>query len=543
VSNPTIKRALVSVTDKSGIVDFCHVLVDEFAVQVVSTGGTARTLKDAGIAVTAIEEVTGFPEMMDGRIKTLHPKVHGALLARRDSATHLAAAHKHGIVPIDLVVVNLYAFADAIAQGANEDVAVEHIDIGGPSMLRSAAKNSASVTVLTDPACYDDILAEMREHEGCTTLTTRKKLAADAFALTAQYDAMIAAHLAPAPSAADGGDLVLTLEKIQDLRYGENPHQTAAYYRYKDCNAHSLAAAVQRQGKELSYNNILDTDAAWAAVREFTDPSCVIVKHTNPCGAASDDDLVAAYQKAWAGDPLSAFGGIIALNRPLTAALAQAIFATKQFVEVIIAPSYEDAALELFATKPNLRILETGGVCPPQDQPPAAGSACDRTDVPRWSQLRSVEGGILAQSEDTACEDPATFSVVSKAQPSQQQLQDLLFAWKVCKSVKSNAIVIVKDRAMLGMGAGQPNRVNAARVAISQASQSADDADATSVPAGCVAASDAFVPFPDTVSVLAQAGITALIQPGGSMRDEEVIAAADAAGMVMLATGRRHFRH
>jgi len=535
--NPPIKRALISVTDKTNVVDFCRILVDEFAIEIVSTGGTAQVLKEAGITVKPIEAVTGFPEMMDGRVKTLHPKVHGGLLAKRDTQAHMDALYKHGIVPIDLVVVNLYAFEETIAQGVSETEAIEQIDIGGPSMLRSAAKNHASVTVVTNPELYDNIITELRAHDGSTTLEMRKYLAAEAFALTAHYDVAIARYLAEqgvedlatgtgADTAKTGEeDLILYLEKIQDLRYGENPHQQAVYYRYKDGTKHTLAAAKQLQGKELSYNNILDTDAAWSAVRELSDTSCVIVKHTNPCGAASHHDITVAYQRAWAGDPISAFGGIIALNRPVTEAVVKAIFENKQFVEVVIAPSYKKKALKLLETKPNIRVLETGGVNPPGD-------------TQNRHAVRSIEGGILTQTEDTATEDPTTFTIVSKAQPSKEQLQDLAFAWKICKSVKSNAIVLAKGLTMWGMGAGQPNRVNSARVAIGQAEISSKTG-AT----GTVAASDAFIPFPDTVEVLAEAGITALIHPGGSIRDKEVIAAADAAGLILVATGQRHFRH
>lgn len=538
MTSPKIKRALVSVTDKTGIVDFCRTLADEFNVEIISTGGTAQTLKDAGIAVKSVEAVTGFPEIMDGRVKTLHPKIHGALLARRDKKTHVDAAYQHGIIPIDLIVANLYAFSETVAKGADKDEAIEQIDIGGPSMLRSAAKNCASVTVVTDPSLYENIIEEMRSGDGSTTLEMRKYLATEVFALTAAYDVEIARYLAEQGTAETVSeanldevdtDIVLFLEKIQDLRYGENPHQQAAYYRYPDSNQYTMARAKQLQGKELSYNNILDTDAAWSAVRELDETSCVIVKHTNPCGAASDNDVVAAYQKAWAGDPISAFGGIVAINCSVTEAVVQAIFDNKQFVEVIIAPSFDPAALKLLASKPNLRILETGGVNPPGER---ASGGTDR------QVLRSIEGGILAQAEDTVDEDPAAFTVVSKAQPTEQQLQDMVFAWKLCKSVKSNAIVLAKDLSMFGMGAGQPNRVNSARVAIQQAGTICETGAA-----GTVAASDAFIPFPDTIEVLAEAGIAALIQPGGSIRDEEVIAAADAAGLIMVNTGYRHFRH
>jgi len=567
-----IKRALVSVTDKTGIVDFCKTLNGDFGVEILSTGGTATVLADAGIPVTPIEEVTGFPEMMDGRVKTLHPKVHGALLARRDNPAHMEAAAQNDIQAIDMVVANLYAFEAAVAQAkaaeagageacASEEEIIEHIDIGGPSMLRSAAKNFASVTVVTRPDSYSGILTELREYAGATTLETRKRLAQEVFALTARYDAAIAdyfvrqdASLSSEVSSKDSGsdkdDLCIDLTKIQELRYGENPHQSARFYAYRGDNSHTLAAARQLQGKELSYNNILDTDAAWSAVRELTDPSCVIVKHTNPCGAATDSDIAMAYHKAWQGDPLSAFGGIIAVNRTITVAVIEEIFANKQFVEVLVAPDFEPAALELLSQKPNMRVLQTGGVNPP-------GGRCS---------LRSVEGGVLVQDEDTAQENSDSFVVAGSISLAEVDvvMDDLVFAWRICKSIKSNAIVLAKGLQMRGMGAGQPNRVNSARIAIEQANREfttceeqpvgareigdTDVLDAaelieTAGSAHCVAASDAFIPFPDTVEVLAAAGIKAIIQPGGSIRDAEVLAATDKAGIAMVFTATRHFRH
>jgi len=562
-----IKRALVSVTDKTGIVDFCKTLNDDFGVEILSTGGTATVLAGAGIPVTPVEEITGFPEMMDGRVKTLHPKVHGALLARRDNPAHMEAAAQNNIQTIDMVVANLYAFEAAVAQAkaaeigageacASEEEVIEHIDIGGPSMLRSAAKNFASVTVVTCPDSYDDILTELREHAGATTLETRKKLAREAFTLTARYDAAIADYFVRQDASLNSegsnedSDICIDLTKIQELRYGENPHQSARFYAYLGDNSHTLAAARQLQGKELSYNNILDTDAAWSAVRELTDPSCVIVKHTNPCGAATDSDIAAAYHKAWQGDPLSAFGGIIAANRTITTAVVEAIFANKQFVEVLIAPDFEPAALELLSQKPNMRVLKTGGVNPP-------GGRCS---------LRSVEGGVLVQDEDTAQENSDSFVVAGGISLAEVDvvMDDLVFAWRICKSIKSNAIVLAKDLQMRGMGAGQPNRVNSARIAIEQANREfttceeqpvgareISDTDVldtvelieTAGSVHCVAASDAFIPFPDTVEVLAAAGTKAIIQPGGSIRDAEVLAAADKAGIAMVFTATRHFRH
>lgn len=566
LAETTIKRALVSVTDKGGIVDFCKALNSDFGIEILSTGGTARILMDAGIPVTTIEEVTGFPEMMDGRVKTLHPKVHGALLARRDNQEHMRAAAQHDIAAIDMVVVNLYAFEAAVAKveaakavEASADKAceyeeeiIENIDIGGPSMLRSAAKNFASVSVVTCPESYPKILKELRENAGATTVETRRKLAQEAFALTSRYDTAIADYFIGQDACCSEDRLSLELEKVQDLRYGENPHQSARFYSYQGDISCTLAAAEQLQGKELSYNNILDTDAAWSAVREFTDPSCVIVKHTNPCGAATDAHIATAYQRAWQGDPLSAFGGIIATNRPITAAVVEAIFANKQFVEVLIAPDFEPAALELLNTKPNMRVLKTGGVNAPGGRP----------------SLRSVEGGVLVQDEDTAQECAETFKLAGNIslEAAGVAMADLAFAWKVCKSIKSNAIVLAKNGQMRGMGAGQPNRVNSARIAIEQANREfttcekqpvgareIGEADATIIDteqlietagsADCVAASDAFIPFPDTIEVLAAAGIKAVIQPGGSIRDAEVLAAADSAGVAMVFTATRHFRH
>ncbi len=510
----TIKRALVSVTDKTGIVEFCRVLAEEFGVEIVSTGGTAKVLAEAGVPVRPIEELTGFPEMMDGRVKTLHPKVHGGLLARRDVPEHMAAAEQHGIGMIDMVVVNLYAFEATIArEGVTEEEAIENIDIGGPSMLRSAAKNFASVTVVTDPACYEAVLAEMRENDGATTLATRRAFATEVFRITSAYDSAIWMYLSGYREQRFPHEVRFRLEKVQDLRYGENPHQQAAFYRFMDAREHTLARAEQLQGKELSYNNILDTDACWTAVREFSEPACVIVKHTNPCGVA-----VAADVGAHDADPVSAYGGVMAFNRPVTRELVEAIFANKQFVEVIIAPEIEPEARGLLASKPNMRVLRTGGVRPTGGH----------------YESRAVEGGMLVQTSDAVSEDPASFSVATRRAPSKEEMAQLLFAWKVAKSVKSNAIVLAKDFVTVGVGAGQMNRVNSARIAVEQAGDKA---------AGAVAASDAFLPFPDTLEVVAAAGVTALIQPGGSIRDEEVIARADELGVAMVLTGHRHFRH
>jgi len=517
MSDPKIKRVLVSVTDKTGVADFARALVNEFGAEIISTGGTARALKDAGVPVTPIDDVTQFPEMMDGRVKTLHPRVHGGLLAKRDNEAHMAQAAEHGIEMIDMVVVNLYAFEKTVAGGADFGTCIENIDIGGP-------KNFESVAVVTRPESYDAILAEMRANDGATLRDTRAKLALDVFQTTAAYDGAIAAwmgaQLEGEGSAQFPAERTLRLQKVQDLRYGENPHQAAAFYRRDGyVNAeHSLAHAKQHQGKELSYNNYLDLDAAWTAVREFDEPACVIVKHLTPCGVCQDDDLVAAYQRAHACDPVSAYGGVMAFNRPVTSDVVVAIFDNKQFVEAIIAPEFAGDALDMYSAKKNARLLSTGGVNP------AGGEV----------EYRSVEGGLLCQDSDAVAEDPAAFTVPTKRQPTDEEMAELLFAWKVCKSIKSNAIAITKGHATIGVGGGQPNRVNSARIAVEQAGDAAQ---------GAVAASDAFFPFRDGLDALAEAGVTAVIEPGGSIRDEEVIAAADEHGIALVFTGHRHFRH
>jgi len=522
--NYPIKRALISVTNKEGVSEFARALHEEFGVEIVSTGGTAKALADEGIPVRAIDDLTGFPEMMDGRVKTLHPKVHGGLLARRDDPRHLEEAAEQAIGLIDLVVVNLYAFEATVARpGVSYEEAIEKIDIGGPSMLRSAAKNHAAVTVVINPSKYGLVLEEMRANDGCTNLQTRKQLALEVFEATSAYDNAIYNWLY---GALDQGstpfmqDKRLFINKVQDLRYGENPHQSAAFYKLNGGgNSFTLANAKQCQGKELSYNNYLDLDAAWAAVREFDSlPTVVIIKHLTPCGVASHANMVTAYQLAFECDPVSAFGGVMAFNGTVPARLIEAIFANGQFIEALIAPDFEPAALELLTQKPDVRVLIAGGLNKPGDS----------------FDFRSVEGGMLCMESDAVFEDPASFKVASKRQPSGEELDDLLFAWKVGKSVKSNAIVVVKDGVTLGIGAGQPNRVNSARLAVSQAGEEAR---------GAAAASDAFMPFADSLEVLAEAGITAVIQPGGSVRDAEVLAAADAANMAVVFTGARHFRH
>ena len=538
----SIKRALVSVTDKTGVVEFVKALEDEFGVEVISTGGTARVLSEAGVNVVPIEQYTGFPEMMDGRVKTLHPKVHGGLLARRDNEQHMAEAAEHGIGMIDLVCVNLYEFEKTVAK---PDVtfadAIEHIDIGGPSMLRSAAKNADSVTVVSDPADYERVLAEMRANDGATTLATRRALQLKVYQTTAAYDTAIAAWLGEQAKGAECccegecccGEAAsefpekfeLAATKEQDLRYGENPQQAAAFYVSPDAPAHSLARAEQVQGKPLSYNNLLDADAAWAAVREFDEPAVVILKHQNPCGSATAEDVTEAYDKAFACDPISAYGGIIAVNREVPLSLCEHFAdVNKQFVEVMIAPSYTPEALERLSKRKNMRVLATGGV--------------DRTI---GHEVRTVDGGVLVQQIDHVSEDPATFTVPTKRKPTDAEMDDLLFAWRVCKTVKSNAILVAKDRAGLGMGPGQPNRTDSCRIACDRAEAACER---MGVPTeGLVAASDAFLPFRDDVDVLAERGITAIIQPGGSIRDEESIQACDEHGIAMVFTGTRHFRH
>lgn len=525
MADPKVKRVLMSVTDKTGIVDFARALSDEFGAQIISTGGTAKAIAEAGIPVTPIDEVTEFPEMMDGRVKTLHPRVHGGLLAKRDNADHMAQAAEHDIEMIDMVVVNLYAFEKTVAGGADFATCIENIDIGGPSMLRSAAKNFASVTVVTDPASYEGILDEMRRSGGATTLATRQRLALDVFRTTSAYDGAIASWMGAQMDAADNQlafpeQMQLGLTKKQALRYGENPHQAAAFYVRDDFPGaeQSLACGMQLQGKELSYNNYLDMDAAWAAVREYTEPACVIVKHLTPCGVCEDADVTTAYKRAHECDPVSAYGGVMAFNRDVTGETVAAIFENKQFVEVIVAPAFSGDACEMYASKPNCRLIATGGVNP-------AGQGIE---------FRSVEGGLLAQQSDGVAEDPTDFTCPTKVQPTPEMMDELMFAWRAVKSVKSNAILIAKDHASVGVGGGQPNRANSARIAIEQAGEKAR---------GAVAASDAFFPFRDGFDTLAQAGVVAVIQPGGSIRDEEVIAAADEQGVCMVFTGHRHFRH
>ena len=524
-----ITRALLSVSDKTGIVDLGQALV-RHGVELVSTGGTAKALRDAGLAVRDISALTGFPEMMDGRVKTLHPIVHGGLLAVRDDPAHVAAMIEHGIGAIDLVVVNLYPFEATVAKGADRPEIIENIDIGGPSMVRSAAKNHAFVAIVTDPADYGALIAEMDAQGGATTLDLRRRLAARAFAATAAYDGMIASWF----GFADQGEqfpetLPLTLKRGDILRYGENPHQSAAFYAATGPAARGIGQARQVQGKELSYNNYNDADAALDLVSEFRDaaPTCVIVKHANPCGVATAATIEAAYAEAFACDTVSAFGGIIALNRPLDAATAQAI--TGIFTEVVIAPDADEEAMALFAAKKNLRLLLTG----PLPDPARGGLFA-----------KSIAGGWLVQSRDNGAVADDALKVVTKRQPTARELADCRFAWTVAKHVKSNAIVYAKDGATAGIGAGQMNRLESARIAAWKARDAAEKAGWSQARTiGSAVASDAFFPFADGLLAAVEAGATAVIQPGGSIRDAEVIAAADDAGLAMIFTGMRHFRH
>jgi phosphoribosylaminoimidazolecarboxamide formyltransferase/IMP cyclohydrolase len=519
-----IRRALLSVSDKTGIVAFAGVLAARGA-EILSTGGTAKALREAGLAVKDVSEHTGFPEILDGRVKTLVPQVHGGLLGRRDDAAHCAQMAQHGLAPIDLVAVNLYPFEATVAQGADFADCVENIDIGGPAMIRSAAKNHAHVVVCTEPAHLERVAAELTEHGG-TRLALRRALAAEAYARTAAYDAAIAAWFANQEGEAFPPRLAFAGIRAQTLRYGENPHQQAAFYR-DGTQRFGIATARQAQGKELSYNNLNDTDAAFECVAEFARPAIVIVKHANPCGVAEGEELEQAWDAALRCDPVSAFGGIVAANRPLDAAAAERIAGI--FTEVVIAPDADDAALAVFARKKNLRLLLTGGL--PDPTAPALA-------------IRSVAGGFLVQSRDAGRVEADTLKVVTQRAPTPTELADLLFAFRVCKHVKSNAIVYAKDGATVGIGAGQMSRVDSARIAAWKSAEAAR-ASGSDVPLaqGSVVASDAFFPFADGLEAAAAAGATAVIQPGGSVRDAEVIAAADRAGLAMVFTGMRHFRH
>jgi phosphoribosylaminoimidazolecarboxamide formyltransferase / IMP cyclohydrolase len=534
-----IRRALLSVSDKSGVLEFAQALAKR-GVTLLSTGGTASLLKQHGIAVTPVEDITRFPEMLDGRVKTLHPAVHGGLLARRDSAAHLSALSDAGFAPIDLLVVNLYPFRETLARAdaSYEDV-IENIDIGGPAMLRAGAKNHDGVAVVIDPTDYSTLLAEMDAHHNTLGWPTRQRLARKVFAHTSAYDGAIsnflnalpAAECAPTdtgcmpPATQSAGDypdvLTLQVQKLQSMRYGENPHQSAAFYRDPQAAQGTLAGYRQLQGKELSFNNVADADAAWSCVRSFTAPACVIVKHANPCGVATAEHALAAYEKAFKTDPTSAFGGILAFNTELSEAAAQAV--SKQFAEVIIAPAFSAKALEIFSAKANLRLLQVS-----LGQPDAISSGRD---------IKRVSGGLLIQTPDQNTLTAADLKVVTVTAPSPAQLNDLLFAWKVCTWVKSNAIVFCANQMTLGVGAGQMSRIDSAKIAAIKAQHAGLDL------AGAAVASDAFFPFRDGLDAVADAGARCVIQPGGSVRDDEVIAAANERGIAMVFTGMRHFRH
>lgn len=516
-----IARALISVSDKQGIAGFAKGLAS-LGVEIVSTGGTAKLLRDEGLKVRDVAELTGFPEMLDGRVKTLHPKVHGGILAVRSNPEHQAQTREHGISPIDLVAVNLYPFEKTAARpGVPMEELIENIDIGGPSMIRSAAKNFEDVAVVTDPADYAAILEEAGKNAGALSSETRARLARKAFARTAAYDAAIAGELeARAGEAGLPATLRLNFPKIMDLRYGENPHQKAAFYRDPASAGQGLAGARQLGGKELSFNNLIDLDAAWQLVAEFPEAATAIIKHTNPCGAATGKTLHESYARALAVDPVSAFGSVIAFSRVLDAETAEEL--AKLFVEAVAAPGYDARALEILARKKNLRLMEMPGA-------PSGAS--------RGLRLRSVSGGLLAQAEDPAGVNDATWTCATERQPTPEERRALLFAWRVVKHVKSNAIVYAADGSLVGVGAGQMSRVDAARLGALKARELKHDLK------GTVVASDAYFPFPDGVEEVAQAGATAVVQPGGSVRDGEVIAAANRLGLAMLFTGMRHFRH
>jgi len=516
-----IKRALISVSNKSGIIEFAQAL-NKFGVEIISTGGTAKALREAGLSIRDISDVTGFPEMMDGRVKTLHPRVHGALLGKRDNPEHVSAMSEHGIQPIDLVVVNLYPFVETVSRtGVTETEAIEQIDIGGPSMIRSAAKNFNDVVVVADPGSYDRVVTELRENNGATTLGLRRELASEAFQRTSAYDQSITDYFASNRQEALPNKTSITLNKVSDLRYGENPHQIAALYRTStfktnaaDCVS-GLASAELLSGKEMSFNNYVDADAAWQLVCDFDDPACAIIKHTNPSGVGLADSLAESYRKALATDPVSAFGGIVAFNRKVDEEAANE--AAKIFTEVIIAPDYEAAALEILQRKKNLRVLKLPSV-----------------QAPAGLEYRQISGGVLVQSRDNHRLERSQLKVVTQRSPSEEEIRSLLFAWVVCKHTKSNAIVYARNGQTVGVGAGQMSRVDSVKIGAMRAQLPL---------AGSVLASDAFFPFRDGVDEAAKSGITAIIQPGGSVRDEEVIAAANEHGLAMVFTGIRHFRH
>jgi phosphoribosylaminoimidazolecarboxamide formyltransferase/IMP cyclohydrolase len=529
-----VRRALLSVSDKAGIVAFARGL-HELGVELVSTGGTARELAGAGLPVRAVEDFTGFPEMMDGRVKTLHPRLYAGLLALRDEEAHLRAAADHGIEPVDLVCVNLYPFERTVArEDATAAEAIENIDIGGPTMIRAAAKNHAFAAVVVDPADYEGVLAELRAADGRLSLETRRRLAAAAFACTARYDAAIAAWFAARESDDLPAQRSAAYVKHSELRYGENPHQRGAYYVEAGAPTHLLAGVRQLHGKELSFNNLLDLSAARELAEELSEPACAIVKHNNPCGCALGEDALDAYRRAFACDPQSAFGGVIALNRPIDRPAAEAI--AEQFVEVLLAPGFDADAFELLSQKKNVRLLKLGT----DAHASAPGTAARHSSSSKKPSLEAkpVIGGLLVQDRDAVTETREQMRVLTSASPSEEQWQDLLFAWRVCRHVRSNAIVIAAGRATIGIGAGQMSRVDAVRIAVEKAREFQPD-----LLAGASLASDAYFPFPDGPQLAIDAGVSAIVQPAGSVRDELVIAAAEQAGVAMVATGVRHFRH
>tara|TARA_B100001175_G_scaffold313546_1_gene321324 strand:- start:2732 stop:4300 length:1569 start_codon:yes stop_codon:yes gene_type:complete len=518
-ANPKIKRALVSVSNKKGIVELCSTLVGEHQIEIISTGGTLKALLDAGVKAIDISDFTNFPEMMDGRVKTLHPKVHGGILARRDVDQEVMKDNE--IKEIDLVVVNLYPFAETISKPETTlEVAIENIDIGGPSMLRSAAKNNKHVGVVVDPNDYSVILEEMKLNKGSISHELRSSLAAKAFSHTANYDTVISGYLSSLTEEVFPNRMFAKFRKKEVMRYGENPHQKAAFYIDDTKQGNGVGNASQLQGKQLSYNNISDTDAAYDCVQAFEEPACVIVKHANPCGVATDKNIVEAYEKAFASDPTSAFGGVIALNRELDEEIAERII-SNQFVEVIISPGVTDAALHITKVKENIRVLNTG----------------ELDSQEKGYKFLSVTDGMLVQETDNQIVTKDDLKIVSKRQPSEIEILNCLFAWKVCKFVKSNAIVYTRENQTIGIGAGQMSRIDSAKIAASKALERGFKTQ------GCAMASDAFFPFRDGIDAAAEIGITSVIQPGGSMRDDEVIQAADEANIAMILTGIRHFRH
>ena len=533
----TIRTALISVSDKTGVIDFAKALA-QMGVRIISTGGTAAKLADAGLNVVNIDSVTGFPEMMDGRVKTLHPRIHGGLLALRDKDEHVNAMREHGIDPIDLVCVNLYPFEQTVARpGCSLEEAIENIDIGGPSMIRSAAKNHRFVTVVTHPEQYARVVEQMRNNNGATTGRLREDLARAAFGLTAGYDAAIAAYLNGQAGVEFPSRVSIAMTREKSLRYGENPHQTAALYKLPSTGEPSVSNGRLREGEtEISFNNLLDANAAFELVKEFDEPAAVVVKHLNPCGCAVDDDILVAYRKAYEGDVVSAFGGIIALNRPVDIELARTIMesysrfgkalgASGFFAEVIVAPRFDEDAVEIIRTLKiwgsRVRLIETG---------PIDRSRLDATEY----DVRHIVGGLLLQKRDLVGWEPEALSYPTKVRPTPEQIEDLRIAWLVAKHAKSNTIVLAKNRKILGVGVGQMNRVESGQLAMKQAGEESR---------GAAMASDAFFPFPDNVDNAAGAGIAAIVQPGGSKKDEDVIAAAEKHGIAMVFTGKRHFKH